>query len=117
MSDAAVREAGELVVVLTTLADGESAERLVHRLLDERLIACGNLVPGITSLYRWQGGVERASEVLVLLKTRRELVAPLFSRAAELHPYEVPELVALPVNAVSPAYEGWVKQETNEVSA
>lgn len=108
---------GELVVVMTTLSDAEAAERLVHTLVQERLIACANLVPGVTSLYRWEGAVERAAEVLVLMKTPASRVESLFARVGELHPYELPELVALSVDAVSHAYCGWVRQETNEVSA
>jgi periplasmic divalent cation tolerance protein len=107
----------EIVFVVTTVDGMGAAERLVHSLLDEGLIACGNLLPGVTSIYRWEGAVERAPEVVVLLKTRATLVEPLFARAAELHPYELPELVALPVQTVSHAYSAWVRQETNEVSA
>lgn len=107
----------DLVFVFTTLESTAAAERLVHKLLDEGLIACGNLLPGVTSIYRWKGERERAGEVLVLLKTRATLVEPLFARAAELHPYELPELVALRVDTVSHAYAAWVRQETNEVSA
>jgi periplasmic divalent cation tolerance protein len=106
-----------IVFVVTTLDDGDAAERLVQRLVEEGLIACGNLMPGITSIYRWKGVVERATEILVLMKTREALVEALFARAAELHPYELPELVALPVHTVSHAYSAWVRQETNEVSA
>jgi len=107
----------DLVFVVTTLADAAAAERLVHSLVDEGLIACGNLIPGITSIYRWKGSVERAAEVLVVLKTPASLVGPLFERIAELHPYELPELVAFSVDTVSHAYSAWVRQETNEVSA
>ncbi|MBA2669372.1 MAG: divalent-cation tolerance protein CutA [Gemmatimonadetes bacterium] len=109
-------EAG-LIFVITTLADAAAGERLVHTLLDDGLIACGNLLPGMTSIYRWKGSIERADEVMVILKTRSSLADPLFSRIAELHPYEVPELVALPVAKVSHAYSAWVRQETNEVSS
>jgi periplasmic divalent cation tolerance protein len=107
----------DLVVVVTTLDGRAVAERLVHQLIEEQLIACGNLIPGMTSLYRWKGAVERATEVLVLLKTPRAKLEQLFRRVAELHPYELPELVVLSVEAVSHAYAGWVRQETNEVSA
>jgi periplasmic divalent cation tolerance protein len=106
-----------VVVVLTTVPDRESGERLAGTLVDERRVACGNLVDGVTSIYRWEGAVERGSELLLLLKTRRELVPALFERVAQLHPYEVPELVALPVDAVSNAYSRWVRDETTEVIA
>jgi periplasmic divalent cation tolerance protein len=107
----------DLIFVVTTLADAAAAERLVHTLLEDGLIACGNLLPAMTSIYRWKGSIERAGEVLVILKTRSSLADPLFARIAELHPYEVPELVALPVAKVSHAYSAWVRQETNEVSS
>ncbi|MBW3629270.1 MAG: divalent-cation tolerance protein CutA [Gemmatimonadetes bacterium] len=112
-----VANAQEVVLVLTTVPDRETGERLAGTLVDERRVACGNLVDGVTSIYRWQGGVENERELLLLLKTRRELVPGLFERVAQLHPYDVPELVALPVDAVSNAYSRWVRDETTEVSA
>jgi periplasmic divalent cation tolerance protein len=115
-SGAAFAEA-ELIFVVTTLADVAAAERLVHTLLEDGLIACGNILPAMVSIYRWKGSIERADEVLVILKTRSSLADPLFARIAEHHPYEVPELVALPVAKVSHAYSAWVRQETNEVSS
>ena len=99
------------MVVLTTLPDPESAERLVHTLVEERLVACGNLVPGLTSIYRWEGEIARETETLALLKTSRGRLRPLFDRAAELHPYDVPELVALSADEVSRAYGQWILQE------
>lgn len=108
---------GELRVVLTTVPDGRVGEELARRLVEERLIACANLLPGVTSVYRWEGEVARESEVLVLMKTPARRVPELFRRVRELHPYEVPELVALPVEAVGEAYAGWVRDETTEESA
>ena len=107
----------DLVVVLTTVPDRETGERLVRTLVEERLAACGNLVPGLTSIYRWEGKVETAGELLVLLKTPAERVDELFERVGEMHPYENPELVALPTRAVSEAYSRWVRDETIEVNA
>ena len=107
----------EMVLVLTTVPDRASGERLAGTLVDERTAACGSLVDGVTSIYRWQGVLEKGSELLLLLKTRRELVPELFARVAQLHPYEVPELVALPVDAVSNAYSRWVREETTKVIA
>lgn len=103
-------------LVLSTAPDRETGERLVRTLVEERRIACGNLIPGLLSLYRWEGEVAREEEVLLLLKTRAESVASLFARLAELHPYDVPELVELPVSAVSHAYRRWVIEST-EVNA
>jgi len=99
-------------VVLTTLASPEAAERFVRALLERRLIACGTLLPGATSLYHWEGHVETAQETVVLLKTRAALFEPLRTAFTELHPYEVPELLALPVDAGLEAYLGWVARET-----
>ena len=106
-----------MVVVLTTLPDARRAEELVARLVQERVIACANIVPGLLSLYRWEGEVAREEEVLVLCKTVRSRVEALFGRITELHPYELPELVALSTADVSEAYCRWVRQETIEVSA
>ena len=107
----------DVVLVVTTLGDRDSAEELVRRLVDERLIACGNIVPGLVSIYRWEGGVTTGAEVLVLMKTVDGRLTELMARAAEIHPYEVPELVALRADEVSRAYGEWVMRETSRVSA
>ncbi|MBI4538770.1 MAG: divalent-cation tolerance protein CutA [Gemmatimonadetes bacterium] len=99
-------------VVLTTLPDADAAEAFVRCLVEERLVACGNIVPGIVSLYWWKGEVERASEALVILKTTEGVLRDLLTRLPELHPYEVPELLALPVGAGHLPYLAWVAQET-----
>ena len=82
---------------------------------DERLVACVNIVAGVTSIYRWQGVVEEASEVLVIMKTVAERLPSLVARVRELHPHKVPEVVALPVDAALPAYAAWVADETAPV--
>ncbi|HEV2146807.1 MAG TPA: divalent-cation tolerance protein CutA [Longimicrobiaceae bacterium] len=102
-------------LVLTTAPDAAAAERIVRALVEERLIACGNLVPGVASLFRWRGEINRDEEVLVLMKARTQALDRLFARVAELHPYEVPELLSFPVGRGSPAYCGWVVEETAEV--
>jgi len=107
----------DLALILTTLPDAAAAERLVRALVEERLAACGNLLPGVVSIFRWNAEVQREEEVLVLLKTPPALVERTFRRIAELHPYEVPELVSLSVDSVSNAYCRWVRHETIEVSA
>lgn len=95
-------------VVLVTLPDEAAAEELVRRLVEERVVACGNIVPGVTSIYRWQGVVERAREVLVVFKTTAEGVEGLVRRVPELHPYDVPEVLVLPVTAGHGPYMQWV---------
>lgn len=98
-------------VVLTTAPDRGAAHALANALVRERLAACASVVPGVTSLFWWEGDVQRADEVLVLLKTTSERVEALIARARELHPYEVPELLALPVDGGLLEYVAWVHRE------
>jgi len=98
--------------VLATVPDAEVGRRLARSLLQERLIACANLVPGVTSLYRWEGEVQEEDETLMVMKTRSELVPRLIARIPELHPYELPEVLALRVDDGLPAYRRWVLDET-----
>lgn len=99
-------------VVLLTAPDPDVAERLATSLVEARLAACANLVPGVSSIYRWEGEVERAGEVLLLLKTTEERLPELVERAAALHPYDVPEVLALPVGEGYAPYLRWVVDET-----
>src|SRR5436190_24275552 len=98
----------EVLVVLVTFPDAETARRIVTTLVEERVAACGNLVPGIESIYRWQGAVETANEVLVVLKTEGSRYEALETRLKELHPYEVPECLALSVTKGSQPYLRWL---------
>ena len=100
------------VVVLSTAGSREEAERIATALVDERLAACVNLVEPLTSIYRWQGAVERATEVLLVVKTRRARAAALVARLRALHSYEVPEAIVLPVVAGAAPYLRWVTSET-----
>ncbi len=102
----------DAVVVLTTVSTLDEATALIRALLERRLIACGTLMPGAQSLYQWEGRMAEESEVVVLLKTRAERVAELESAFAELHPYKVPELLALPVTQGAAPYLGWIARET-----
>ncbi|MDJ0864524.1 MAG: divalent-cation tolerance protein CutA [Myxococcota bacterium] len=98
-------------VALCTAPDAEVAERIARALVEERLVACANLLPNMRSIYRWEGRVEESAEVLLVLKTRADRVAALADRIREIHPYDVPELIALPVEAGLEAYLGWVGEE------
>jgi periplasmic divalent cation tolerance protein len=109
-----MRDGADLALVFMTAPDAEVAERVGRALVRERLAACATVIPGVTSVYRWEGEVRADAEVQVLLKTRRALVDRLFRRAAELHPYEVPELVAAPLAGVSEPYRRWVLDETGQ---
>jgi periplasmic divalent cation tolerance protein len=101
-----------ILVVFVTCPNRRAAEMIGRTLVEERLAACANILPGLTSIYRWQGKICRYSEVLVLLKTRRSCFPTLARRVRELHPYSVPEIVALPVVLGSPTYLAWVAEST-----
>jgi periplasmic divalent cation tolerance protein len=105
-------EASRIVIAFSTAPDPATAERIARALVDEGLIACANLVPGLTSVYRWEGQVHADPEVLLLIKTRRENVPRLKERLPELHPYQVPELVVAPVEDGLAPYCRWVMDET-----
>lgn len=100
--------ATEPTIVLTTLPTMEAGESLVRALVEEGLIACGNLVPGVRSIYRWEGNVVAEAEVLAILKTVTTSVTPVFDRISQLHPYSVPELVELRTEHVAASYRAWV---------
>jgi periplasmic divalent cation tolerance protein len=96
-------------IVLSTCADREEAERIAHRLVEQQLAACVNILPGVQSIYRWQGNVESAGEVLMVIKTSADLVSEVELTIAGLHSYEVPEFLVLPVFAGSHAYLAWLR--------
>ena len=98
-----------LLISITT-SSSEEAEKIAEALVQERLAACVNIVPAITSIYRWQGEVHRDSEVLLIAKSRPELFEPLAARVRELHSYEVPEIIAVPIVAGSEAYLRWIDE-------
>jgi|SRR6516225_2210025 periplasmic divalent cation tolerance protein len=96
------------IVVLSTCANGDDAARIARALVDGRLAACVSVVPGLRSYYRWKDGIETGDEVLLVIKTSRELFAPLQAELAKIHPYELPELLALPVIEGSEEYLNWL---------
>ena len=103
----------DATVVLTTVANDDEAVKLVRTLLDRRLIACGTLLPGARSLYRWQGKVADEKETVILLKTRSARVEALQEAFKELHPYKVPEMLALSVDTGLGKYIDWINEETS----
>ncbi len=104
------------MVVMTTVPDALVAGSIATRLLEENLVACVNILPGVLSLYRWQGEIRRDSEVLLLAKTTSAVVANLSERIVELHPYDLPEVLALPAPAGSVEYFDWVRGEVGSVA-
>ncbi|MEO5589489.1 MAG: divalent-cation tolerance protein CutA [Gemmatimonadaceae bacterium] len=103
----------DAVVVFTTIANEEEAVALVRQLLDRRLIACGTIQSGARSLYRWEGKVADEVESMLVLKTRSGCIEGLRRAFAELHPYKVPELLAIPVTGGLERYLGWINSETS----
>jgi periplasmic divalent cation tolerance protein len=95
-------------IVLTTTADPEEGARLAHTLVEERLAACVTVIPGVQSVYRWQGEVETSSETLLLLKTEQGQLSTLETRLHALHSYQTPEFLVLRVESGSPAYLDWL---------
>ena len=101
-----------VLVVLCTFPDVEKARQTGTALMEAQLAACVNLLPGIESIYRWQGAVERAGEVLAIFKTTASAWPTFEQRLRELHPYDVPEIVALRPEQVAESYARWVMEET-----
>jgi periplasmic divalent cation tolerance protein len=97
------------ILVISTCAAEADAERLARALLDARLAACVNLVPGVRSLYRWKGEIESEAEFMLIIKTSRDLFPALRAEIEKLHPYELPELLALPVLAGAENYLSWLQ--------
>ena len=100
----------DALIVFTTFASEEDGARVVRALVEERLIACGNLVPGVRSLYRWKEKVADEREVMAILKTRKQDWTALLSRLHELHPYETPECIAVRIAAGAPKYMAWLEE-------
>lgn len=102
----------QLWVVLCTVPDETTAERLGRGLVEEHLAACVNAIRGVKSFYRWQGKVEAENEIQLLIKTRPERFEELADWLREHHPYDVPEIIALPARRVSESYLAWAIEQT-----
>lgn len=101
-----------MVVLLCTCANEEEGSRIASALVEAGLAACVNLLPGVRSIYRWQGKVEKAEEVLLLIKSREDRFPELRERIATLHSYDTPEIIALPITHGSDKYLDWLRAET-----
>lgn len=102
----------EVLLVITNLPDRASAERVAEALVIQRVAACVNVLAECASIYHWEGKLEHASEVPLLIKTTRAAYPKLEDALRKLHPYELPEIIALPVDTGLPEYLNWVVQET-----
>src|SRR5262245_19813442 len=103
----------ETLLVLTNLPDREAALKLARALVERRLAACVNVLGPCTSIYRWKGAIEDAQEVPVLIKSRSALYEELEAAIGELHPHELPEIIAVPVVRGLAEYLAWVGEETS----
>ena len=102
----------DLMILWSTFPDAETARRVAAMLVEERVAACVNVMPGVESVYRWQGKVETSSEVLAMIKTTRLRLVECETRLRVLHPYEVPEIVAVCADHVAESYARWVQENT-----
>lgn len=99
-------------LIYVTAPSGDEARRLGRALVEERLAACANIIPGIVSIYRWDGAMQEDDEVALILKTQDRLVDRLTKRVRALHPYQCPCVVALPIEGGNPAFLQWIVDET-----
>jgi periplasmic divalent cation tolerance protein len=102
--------ADKVLLALSTFPDADTARRISHQLIAERLAACANLLPPLESIYRWKDEIETANETLVLFKVSEDRQSAFQEKLRSLHPYEVPEIIFLPVTAGLPDYLGWVAE-------
>lgn len=97
-------------IVFCTCPDHDTAEQLAEKILQDRLAACVNLVPGLTSLYIWKGNLTRGTEVLLMIKTTNAVYQQLEQTLQTLHPYELPEIISVPIEAGLDGYLGWITE-------
>ena len=100
----------EILLALSTFPDAETARRISNQLVTEKFAACANILPGVESIYRWKGKIENGAETLVLFKLSQDRQAAFEEKLRSLHPYEVPEIVFVPVASGLPDYLRWVAE-------
>lgn len=104
-------------IVLCTFPSAEAARQIGTLLVEKQLAACVNLIPSVESIYRWQGAVENAAETLAIFKTSTAAYPALERELASLHPYEVPEIIALEPTAIAETYAAWVRAEAKRLQS
>ena len=107
-----MKSANSYAVVLVTTPTNAVARKLARAALKQKLIACANIVPRVQSMYWWEGRIESSNELLVVMKTRKSLLTNLEALIQEVHPYDTPEFLVLPLHAGSRRYLDWLRQET-----
>ena len=100
----------QYIIALNTCPNTETAQKIAHSLLEHGLAACINIIPTVQSVYRWQGKIEQENEALLMIKTRKDKFTQLESLIRRLHPYELPEIVAVPIEAGTKEYLNWIDQ-------
>jgi periplasmic divalent cation tolerance protein len=105
----------DAVLVLTTVPSADVGEQIARALVEGRLAACVNILPPMVSIYRWKGEVQRDSECQLVIKTSPARVDALQERLADLHPYDLPELIVIPVEGGDPAYLAWIEGEVSDI--
>jgi periplasmic divalent cation tolerance protein len=106
------KSAGEVFVILVTVANQDEAERIGKGVVNAKLAACANIIPGIHSIYRWKGKVVKSQEILLIMKSTKARYSALEKTIKAMHTYETPEIIALPVKEGLDRYLGWVRTET-----
>ncbi len=102
----------EAIIVMVTCGNSAEADAIAERLLEEKLVACVNIAGRIRSLYHWKGAIARESESLLLMKTRKECFDDLARVVKEIHSYDVPEVIAMPIMVGNPDYLDWIEAST-----
>lgn len=101
-------------VVLSTVPNLQAAKDIAWHVVENKLAACCNIVPGLTSIYSWNNKIQEDSELLLIIKTRIDIISELIEKIQELHPYEIPEIIALPINEGYSKYLNWVNENVKK---